>query len=291
MRIDCTAFSLLVVFVAAAQVGRSTWAANGPGTLMRWGAAPNVRGGPDLNQPLITDRPDFTESPSTVGMGVLQIEGGYTYTYDEHETGHTSEHSFPEALFRIGMFADWFEARIGWNYGSSAATVFGAPDENLAGAEDLYVGTKLALTPQCGCLPETGILVQTTVPTGSPDFTAGELLPGADFVYNWEMFDKVSVGGGTQAHRALDDNGNDFYVEFAQSITTDYEWTDKLGSFAEWYMFAPAGAVTSRNQQYFDTGFTYLITDNFQWDISAGVGLNDAADDFFTGTGLSIRMY
>jgi hypothetical protein len=56
-------------------------------------------------------------------------------------------------------------------------------------------------------------------------------------------------------------------------------------------MFAPAGAVTSHNQQYFNGGFSYLITDNFMWDIRAGVGLNDAADDFFTGTGFSVRLY
>jgi hypothetical protein len=36
---------------------------------------------------------------------------------------------------------------------------------------------------------------------------------------------------------------------------------------------------------------TYLITNNIQWDLRAGVGLNQAADDFFTGTGISIRMY
>ena len=74
-------------------------------------------------------------------------------------------------------------------------------------------------------------------------------------------------------------------------ITTGYGWTDELGSYAEWFMFAPAGAETAQNQQYFNTGVTYLISDNIQWDIRAGVGLNEAADDFFTGSGISIRMY
>ncbi len=166
-----------------------------------------------------------------------------------------------------------------------------APATRISQAQDLYLSTKLALTPQHDCLPETGVLLQMMVPTGSPDFTAGQALPGVNFVYSWDLSDKFDVAGSTQANRALDDNGNDFFVEFAQSLTSGYSWTDELGSFAEWYMFAPAGAETSRNQQYFDTGFTYLFTDNFQWDIRAGVGLNQAADDFFTGTGLSFRMY
>ena len=166
-----------------------------------------------------------------------------------------------------------------------------ADDSNLEGAEDLYIGSKFALTPQSGCLPETGLIIQGTVPTGSSAFTAGEVLPGVNFLYGWDVNDFFSVGGSTQANRALDDNGEDFYVEFAQSITTGYGWTDEFGSYAEWYMFAPAGAETAQNQQYFNAGLTYLITDNIQWDIRAGVGLNEAADDFFTGSGVSIRMY
>jgi len=101
--------------------------------------------------------------------------------------------------------------------------------------------------------------------------------------------DDFSIGGSTQANRALDDNGEEYYVEFAQSLTTGYGLTEKLGSYAEWFMFAPCSAETARNQQYFNAGFTYLVTDNFQWDIRSGVGLNDAADDFFTGTGFAVR--
>jgi len=43
-------------------------------------------------------------------------------------------------------------------------------------------------------------------------------------------------------------------------------------------------------QHYFDGGLTYLISSDVQWDLRAGLGLNDAADDFFVGTGLSIRF-
>ncbi|MGE3638933.1 MAG: transporter, partial [Pirellulales bacterium] len=265
--------------------------ADGPGTLMQWGYGPEVQGGPDLSKPLVTDRPDFTESSVTVGMGVVQLESGYTFTYDDSDGDITKQHSYPEALFRIGMFAEWFELRLAWNYGESAESTFGDRVTNLEGADDLYLGAKIGLTPQSGCLPETGIILQATVPTGAAAFTAGEVLPGVNYVYGWDVNDFFSVGGGTQANRALDDNGEDFYVEFAQSITTGYGWTDKWSSYAEWFMFAPAGAETAQNQQYFDSGLTYLITDNIQWDIRAGVGLNEAADDFFAGSGLSIRMF
>ena len=256
---------------------------------MQWSGGGYVESPPPLSEPLITDRPDFTEAATTVGRGVAQLEAGYTYTYDDSDQGKVSEHSFPELLLRVGVVADWLELRIGWNYGQSAETVFGAGDENLEGAEDLYLGIKLALTPQEDWLPETGVIVQMNVPSGSSDFTAHEVLPGVNYLYGWDVTDVFSVAGSTQANRAIDDNGQDYYVEFAQSVTTGYGITDTVGSYAEWFMFAPCGAETARNQQYFNAGFTYLVTDNLQLDIRAGVGLNEAADDFFTGTGFAVR--
>lgn len=282
---------LMLAFVVAIVIGdRAAHAQYGPGTLMQWGYG-EAEGGPNLSEPLVTDRPDFTEASVTVGVGVVQVEGGYTFTYDDGNGSEVNEHSFPELLLRTGVLADWLELRVGWNWGNSAETVFGAGDENLSGAEDLYLGMKLALTPQCGCLPETGAIVQMTVPTGSPEFTAHEVLPGVSYLYGWDVNDFFSWGGSSQANRAIDENGEDFYVEFAQSLTTGYSLSDDWGMYVEWFMFAPCGAATAENQQYGNAGFTYLFTDNIQWDIRAGIGLNEAADDFFTGTGLSVRMF
>jgi hypothetical protein len=63
-----------------------------------------------------------------------------------------------------------------------------------------------------------------------------------------------------------------------------------VGAYAEWYGLMPNGAATARPEHYFNGGFTYLLCDNMQFDIRAGVGLNDVADDYFVGTGLSIRF-
>ena len=39
-----------------------------------------------------------------------------------------------------------------------------------------------------------------------------------------------------------------------------------------------------------DGGFTLLLNNDVQWDVRAGVGLNDNADDYFAGMGLSLRF-
>ena len=76
------------------------------GTLLQWSYGTSFSGGPDLDEPLVTDRPDFTEASSTVGLGVAQLEFGYTYVFDDDGTVSTKSHSYPETLLRYGIFAD-----------------------------------------------------------------------------------------------------------------------------------------------------------------------------------------
>lgn len=257
----------------------------GCGTLLLWCCDPDCTGGADLSAPLVTDRPDFTESSVTVGRGVLQVEMGYTFTEDNSGGGRTGSHSFPETLFRYGVLAEWLELRVGWNYASEELA-----GVSSAGSEDIYLGFKIALTPQCGWLPETALLPQMTVPTGADPFSADEVLPGLNWVYSWELTDRLSTGGSTQFNRAIDDGSNEAYTEWAQSWTVAGGLTDELGTYAEWFAFFPHAADTAKPEHYFNGGFTYLLNNNLQWDIFAGVGLNDAADDYFLGTGLSIRF-
>jgi hypothetical protein len=259
-------------------------------TLLQWSYGTSFEGGPDLYEPLVTDRPDFTESSVTVGYGVVQLESGYTFTYDSEGDDSTRSHSFPETLLRVGMFAEWFEFRIDWNY-LAEQTEIGGVEDTTSGAEDLGLGIKLALTPQECLLPETALILQMTVPTGSSAFTADEVLPGFNYLYGWDINDDWSTGGSTAVNRAVDDVTGESYVELAQSWTVARSWTDRLGSYAEWFVIAPTSADTVQTEHYFNGGFTVLLNDDLQWDIRAGLGLNDAADDFFAGTGLSFRYW
>jgi hypothetical protein len=67
--------------------------------------------------------------------------------------------------------------------------------------------------------------------------------------------------------------------------------TEKLGGYTEYFGFYPAGAETVRVRHYFNGGLTYSFTNNIQWDIRGGRGLNDAADEYFVGTGFVLRIH
>lgn len=260
------------------------------GTLFRWGCCPDLTGGPDLDEPLVTDRPDFTEASSTVGLGVAQIEFGYTYTYNNDAGESVRSQSFGEPLLRYGILANWLELRLGLFPVQERTRTAGASD-TTSGTEDLYTGFKIGLTPQCGILPEMALIPQMTVPTGSNLFTADEVLPGVNWIYGWEVNDFISTAGSTQFNRAIDDGTGNAYTEWAQSWTVAYTLTDDVGAYTEWYALFPHSADTAQVEHYFNGGFTWLLNNDVQFDVRAGTGLNEDADDFFVGTGLSIRFH
>jgi hypothetical protein len=244
---------------------------------------------PTASGQIITDRPDFTESSTTVGKGRVQIEAGYTYFRDRENGVTTHAHSYPEILTRIGLFRDWFELRIGQNFLSESIrprTV----GNGASGATDLYLGTKIALTEQKGIFPEMAIIFQTTVPTGSRTFTSNKTLPGISLLYSWELNDRFSLAGTFLGNKAVDDDGHG-YTELANSISLGTSITEKIGNYVEYFAFYPhSGTASGLKPRYFlNSGFTYLVNSNIQLDIRAGVGLNKAADDFFIGSGLAVR--
>jgi hypothetical protein len=259
-------------------------------TLMQWSYGTSFEGGPPgPDEPLATDRPDFTEASVTVGRGVVQLETGYTYFFDEEGGERVTSNSFPEALLRVGVLAEWLELRVAWNYISETTSLAGVSNTN-SGADDLYLGMKLGLTPQEGVLPEMALMPQMRVPTGAEGISSEEVLPGLNWLYGWDLNDFLSLGGSTQANRSVDETTSDGYLELAQSVTIGYSLAERIGAYTEWFVLAPHSADTARTETYFDAGLTFLLSNDVQLDVRAGVGLSEGADDHFVGTGASFRF-
>ena len=139
------------------------------GTLFRWKSEGGNLGGPELKNPLVTDRPDFTESSVGVGWGVRQVEFGYTFTSSSSGGVRVRTQTAGEQLLRAGVHADWLEFRLGMVPGFLSDSIDGfdlslplvfeqtrtnGAASSTAGFPDLYTGFKVALFPQEGNLPE-----------------------------------------------------------------------------------------------------------------------------------------
>jgi Putative MetA-pathway of phenol degradation len=238
----------------------------------------------DLNDSIVTDRPDFTEASSTVGKDVTQTEWGYTFTYDK-EDSRVLDHSYPELLLRQGILADWLELRLASNISS-----IDSKGASPTGFNDLYLGSKIGIVPQFGYLPELSIVPQVTIPTGSSEFSNDHVLFGMNSLYAWDISDSSYLGGSTQFNRSVDPETESLYMEWAQSITVGTSITESLGCYGEWYGFLPYQADTAKSEQFINGGFTYLFSKDVQGDIRIGTRLDQFADQIFSGIGLSIRF-
>ncbi len=251
------------------------------------------------DKPLETDRPDFTEASSVVGAGRVQWEMGYTFIRDDSQGIRVETHSAPEILCRIGI-SENVELRVVWNYLFEREDDFGDVSR-IDGAEDLRLGTKIALTEQHDWFPETAVLLQLSVPTGAQAFTNRDVAFAVSLLYGWDLPCDFSVGGSTiyanpaeHATIALAPiapfDSFDRHNLFAQSVTVGIPLVgDWWRMYIEYFGIFTEGRESDLPQNYVDGGFTWLLTNDLQLDWRAGVGLNDSADDFFTGAGIAFR--
>ena len=247
-------------------------------------------------EPIETDRPDFTETSSSVGRGRLQVESGYLYVHDRSAGVTSDQHFLPESLLRYGL-SDKVELRLEWE-----GYLFSRQSDHSKGLNwtedggtDLVVGFKTELTKQRKWIPEAAMITTLAVPTGrdvsmpgSPIFTSDQVDPVVNLCYSWKLSEKVVFGGSTGVWWTAE--GGDHFIRAHQSLMTDVSITDRLKVFCEWFAFSYSGSVDHRPEHYFQAGPMYLVTPNIQLDWHTGFGITEAADDLFTGVGFSFRL-
>lgn len=227
-------------------------------------------------RPMSTDRPDFTESPFAVGPGRTQLEAGWTMT----RSGGAGSHTLGEGLLRHGL-GERLELRVG---APSLELARSDEDGSSAGLSDVSLGLKFELAAQDGALPNLGLIVDATFPTGSAGFSARAAGPGATLAWSYGLTDRVTLSGNVGAGLARDDEGG--HPEGTASLSLAVSLSERWGAYAEAFAVLPSGREGACSA---NAGVTYLVTPDMQLDARIGAGLNGAADDLFAGFGISRR--
>lgn len=247
-----------------------------PLALLLAGACVAAPGGP--GSPIVTDRPDFTESAVTVPGGRMQIEAGATYADEAGVDGLSGG----EVLLRGGL-SERLELRVGIPSYLTASDDRGFGDANL--------GAKVALfAPAEGAsraVPTVGLIVGSTLPTGTGGFQADGWQPEAKLLLAWTVTDRFAVASNLNYAR-VSEAGGVRYGEPSASLSGAFAITDVVGSYVEAFGFAPDVAGAPR-PTYLNGGLTWLLSPDFQLDARVGVGVADAPDSRFVGLGLSRR--
>jgi hypothetical protein len=231
--------------------------------------------------PLVTDRPDFTESASTVAPGRLQLEAGYTFSRE----GGTRTHAFGEVLARIGLHP-LLELRVGLN-----SFVFAdGPSGDDEGFEDLVLGTKIRLLRPAASeplRPAAALLLGAFIPTGATGISGERLTPEAKLALAWELTPQLSLGSNLNV-ASVEAAGMRF-AQFSGSLALGIAVAARLAAFVEVFGFT-ASNPAGQDAGFLNGGLTFPASEDLQFDARVGIGVGDPDPNYFAGVGFALRL-
>ena len=224
-------------------------------------------------QEIVTDRPDQTESSTTIPDKSFQMEMGFgSGNYNNERLS-----LLPTALFRYGLSKS-IELRFGEQLaGFKNKTTF-EPDFGLS---DIELGVKIQILKKEGINTEIAFISHVIIPSGSSELTGT----------NYGTINKIAISHGINNFLDLGYNLGYSYFgngngDLTYSIVLGIGLSDKMGMYVETFgEYSNFSELTSN----VDSGFTYLVKDNLQLDFSLGLGLNQQMNYFSFGFSWNIN--
>jgi len=258
-----------------------------------WMLAAGLAGAPGVRaeEPLSTDRPDFTESSDVMAPGRWQLETGLQHERTQSDGVQLHTLTTP-TLLRLGV-GHAMEVRLetdGAVRNDSTDTASGATRRER-GCADLSLGLKWRMQEgdEARGAPAIAWLVHVDVDSGSRAFRGQGARPSLRVVAEWELPQEFSVGVMPGLRFDKGDDGRRF-TSGQLSMTVSRALSPTWHAFAE-LAGADLGARPQRDPvRFFDTGLTWQAGESLQLDLSVTHGLTPAAPDFAWGVGLSLRF-
>lgn len=235
------------------------------------------------NEPLVTDRPDATESAVTVGDGTLQIETGFIFEQFESSSSNYTETNFHIAttLFRYGIGND-FELRLHGKMQTRKIESFDTSKVNY-GLNNVSIGIKYHFYQSSDGGTSGAVLASFILPVGSSEFSSSSVEPTVLVALSKDLSKRFSISTNFGGIYLNDDNEFVYLYSLALGIGI----TEKIGGFVELF----GGIKTSDSPEHIlDGGFTYLVNNDIQFDLSAGTRIFFEDTSWFVNSGVSIRF-
>lgn len=239
--------------------------------------------------PLVTDRPDQTESTNIVPRGFVQIEAGWSLEAARDAGVSVHTHTLPGMLARVGL-SRALEARFGFTgfQLTSPAPAAGGS----SGLGDAELGFKYRVATARGWAPEVALIGAVSVPTGSTGVTSGRLDPSFLLTLSRPLGDRWSVGSNLGSSWTTTDasGSRTTVVDLTYTLTLGAGLLERIGMFAE--TFGSARVQGGTASLTVDGGFTWLVRDNLQLDLSAGRGIDGggAVGHWLVAAGAAVRF-
>jgi hypothetical protein len=234
------------------------------------------------SDPLVSDRPDFTESASTVARGRLQVEAGYTLARE----GEATSHALGELLLRVGVRSS-LELRLG----VGSYNLLESTSGDGHGFADVFLGAKLkfldAPRGSHSLRPSVAVLFGTMLPTGAEGFGGDGARPEVKLAVGWDLSDTFALGSNLNL-ASISEDGQRF-SQFSGSISLGVALTRRLGSYVEFFGFSRRDA-DGPEVSFLNGGLTFMANENLQLDGRLGVGFDEMEPNYFFGLGFAWRL-
>ena len=232
--------------------------------------------------PLVADRPGFSNGTGIVQKGHFQIEGGF---HQQQGDGFTTSDYGDGAVIRYGLVEKKFEVRL--NVPSYRVLLAGAGG-HAVGLSDTGFGVKYYLADGKGkTMPSLAILAQTTFISGSTNFRSDRWIPEVRLLSGFTFDDTHSLTVNLGYIRSSDFAGGTYDTKEWGAL---YSWTQgKYSPFFELFGFLNTDGANS-NSNYYQVGVAYAYAPMIQFDAYAAKGLNGPARDLIFGFGVGIKF-
>ena len=212
-----------------------------------------------------TDRPDQTESSLVLNEGHLQIETGISIE---------KEKSNINSLFRLGII-DGVELRINSNY---------LMDDQISKLKnssftDFEIGAKFRIQDNIDKKTKIGFLTHISIPTAPEVFSYNEYGFLNRLLVSYEINETDQLGYNIGYNKFKNYNGEFIYtIAYSKGFNS-------FGVFLELF----GNESTDISLINFDSGITYQLDNNNQFDLSFARGLNNDLFNFSIGYSIDIN--
>jgi len=228
-------------------------------------------------QSIEADRPNQTQSSSVVPAGAFQWECGFSGTWTPGFGGNIQTLEMPNALFRVGL-SKRIEFRLEHEISRIDHRAWDEIDVLARGTRDVQLGAKLSLFEREGKKIRVAYLGHVVAPSGEEEFRG-----------DWGMVNKLCVSHDVGSDWSL---GYNFGADLLRgssiatySLAMGRRINDRLGLYFEPY--GTHDLARGSHMASVDAGITFLSSDQWQWDLSYGTGLNHSMN--YTAVGFSWR--
>ncbi|MEW6506216.1 MAG: transporter [Bacteroidota bacterium] len=226
------------------------------------------------SQVIITDRPDYTESPFSIKRGQFQFELGIGF----QQSGEFKEVSYPNSLLRIGL-GNNSEIRFGLPRFSSVLS-----NDLTMYFNDIVIELKHQLSNDESPFP-FALLFVSSFPTGSREVTAKIVELGFKIAASHNLNEKLGLGLNVGA---ISINNNDArQIMSIASIAFGISLSNNFSTFVEAFTEKLPG---TNWQTYCDLGITYLLNKSSQLDFYLGKELSSKEASLIIGCGFSFAF-